>query len=93
VSGDPDGMRPAPTITPGAPTRAEAELAMRALDVYRDVPPLVERFYAHRARAMVVASFHFTPTEIARRLGVGRKVVYDALNAAHAAERGGDDGK
>jgi hypothetical protein len=75
-----------------APTREEAERAMRALDIYRDAAGFVEALYRLRAHAIVVSSYHFTPTEIARRLGVGRKVIYDALNAAHAAEKGGDHG-
>ena len=61
-------------------TRSDTELAVRAIAPFADVPRQVAELYAKRALAIrAAAAAGLTVSEIAGVLGVGRQVVYDAL--------------
>ena len=66
------------TTTPDELAARDEALA-RLVD-FSDVPLRVEELYAARARAIQAAvAAGATVSEVAERLGVNRKIVYDAL--------------
>lgn len=68
--------------------RARAE-ALGSLNRFRELPTRVAGLYEERARAIRVAfTAGATITEIADRLGIARKVVYDAIRSEEAGGNG-----